>query len=288
MPELPEVEVVRRGADKWFVGRRVRTVTVLHPRAIRRHLPGVDDFSGRLAGARICATDRRGKYFWFVLDNGDALVTHLGMSGQLRVSSSGQEGPSPHVRVRVEFDDDRDDLLFIDQRTFGGMFLDDLAPRDANGSSIPASLAHIAADPLDVRFDQPFVVEAIRAKRSSVKAVILDQTVVSGIGNIYADEALWRARLDWQRSGDSISRSKLNSLIDSSREVMSEALVVGGTSFDSLYVNVNGSSGYFSRSLAVYGREGKPCPRCAGPISREHFANRSSFRCVRCQRRSVG
>jgi len=220
------------------------------------------------------------------------------MSGQLRVASPASPGTN-HLRVRIGFDDDRDDLMFIDQRTFGGMFVDDFvevpypsAKRDPGrasrnaGFEVPAALSHIAADPFDPLFDQSATVRRIRAKQSPIKAVILDQSVVSGIGNIYADESLWRTQLDWQRSAATVSRSKVIELIDNAREVMSEALAAGGTSFDSLYVNVNGSSGYFSRSLAVYGREGQPCERCGGPISREHFANRSSFRCPRCQRRA--
>jgi formamidopyrimidine-DNA glycosylase len=294
MPELPEVEVVRRGADTWFVDRRIRSVQVLHPRATRRHLPGPDDFGARLIDARIVATERRGKYFWFRLDTGEALVTHLGMSGQLRVASPDSLGTT-HLRVRIRFDDDRDDLMFVDQRTFGGMFVDDFvqltSPRDSSGRrdgayEVPAALSHIAADPFDPLFDQSATVRRIRAKQSPIKAVILDQSVISGIGNIYADESLWRTRLDWQRPAASVSQSKINELVDNARDVMAEALDAGGTSFDSLYVNVNGSSGYFSRSLAAYGRQGQPCGRCGGLISREHFANRSSFRCPRCQRRA--
>jgi formamidopyrimidine-DNA glycosylase len=298
VPELPEVEVVRRGADTWFVDRRIRAVQVLHHRATRRHLPGPDDFAARLVDARILATQRRGKYFWFRLDTGEALVTHLGMSGQLRVASPSSV-MTDHLRIRIEFDDDRDDLIFVDQRTFGGMFVDDLVnvnhpgtrrnpygPVSERVSEAPAALRHIAPDPFDPLFDQSATVRRIRTKQSPIKAVILDQSVISGIGNIYADESLWRTRLDWQRSAASVSRSKVSELIDNARDVMSEALAAGGTSFDSLYVNVNGSSGYFSRSLAAYGRQGQPCLRCGAPISREHFANRSSFRCPRCQRRA--
>ena len=220
------------------------------------------------------------------------------MSGQLRVASPSSV-MTDHLRIRIEFDDDRDDLIFVDQRTFGGMFVDDLVnvnhpgtrrnpygPVSERVSEAPGALRHIAPDPFDPLFDQSATVRRIRTKQSPIKAVILDQSVISGIGNIYADESLWRTRLDWQRSAASVSRSKVSELIDNARDVMSEALAAGGTSFDSLYVNVNGSSGYFSRSLAAYGRQGQPCLRCGAPISREHFANRSSFRCPRCQRRA--
>lgn len=282
MPELPEVEVVRRGADHWFTGRRIAAVEVSNPRAIRRHVPGEADFIGQLSGATVTGTKRRGKYFWFTLDSGDVLVVHLGMSGQLLVQQP-TDDTNRHLRVRVTFDDARDELWFVDQRTFGGMFLDEVADEEA----IPTTLAHIAPDPLSAEFDRRATVRRMRRKQSPVKAVLLDQSVVSGIGNIYADESLWRARLHWQRPAASISPARLREVLDHSREVMVEALAAGGTSFDSLYVNVNGSSGYFSRSLAAYGREGQPCRRCGSLMLREQFANRSSFRCPRCQRRGA-
>ena len=280
MPELPEVEIVRRGAHHWFAGRRIRSVTVSNPRAIRRHEQGEADFIGQLVGATITGTQRRGKYFWFTLDSGDVLVVHLGMSGQVLVQQAADE-PNKHLRVRLTFDDDVDELWFVDQRTFGGMFIDEAADEH----SLPVSLTHIAPDPLSAEFDLRNTVRRMRAKQSPVKAVLLDQSVVSGIGNIYADESLWRARLHWQRPAASVTPARLREVLDHSREVMTEALAAGGTSFDSLYVNVNGSSGYFSRRLAAYGREGEPCLRCGSPLVREQFANRSSFRCPRCQRR---
>lgn len=279
MPELPEVEVVRRGAEHWFVGRTIDRVEVLNPRAIRRHDAGEHDFIGQLVGTMILGAHRRGKYMWFSLDSGAVVIVHLGMSGQVLVHQCNDQ-PNPHLRIRVSFTDSRDELWFVDQRTFGGMFVDE-ARSPVTG---PDSLRHIAADPLSPDFDLRATVRRMRAKNSPVKAVILDQTVVSGIGNIYADESLWRARLHWQRPASGIPSGRLRELLEHSREVMTEALAQGGTSFDSLYVNVNGSSGYFSRSLAAYGREGEPCLRCGTPLVREQFANRSSFRCPRCQR----
>lgn len=281
MPELPEVEVVRRGAQHWFSGRTIAEVSVSNSRAIRRHLPGEADFVGQLVSSTITGTGRRGKYFWLTLDSGDVLVVHLGMSGQLRVQDC-EDPPSPHLRVRMRFTDDRDELWFVDQRTFGGMFIDEVAEAGA----IPESLSHIAADPLSEEFDQRAAVRRMRTKNSPVKAVLLDQSVVSGIGNIYADESLWRARLHWQRPASSVPAHRLRELLGHSQQVMTEALAAGGTSFDSLYVNVNGSSGYFSRSLAAYGRVGQACPRCGTPIVRERFGNRSSYRCPHCQRRA--
>ncbi|MFL6072626.1 MAG: bifunctional DNA-formamidopyrimidine glycosylase/DNA-(apurinic or apyrimidinic site) lyase [Mycobacteriales bacterium] len=276
MPELPEVEVVRQGLDKWVVGRTVRAVEVHHPRAIRRHLPGPNDFAARVAGRVIEAARRRGKYFWLPLDSGETVVGHLGMSGQMLVVPP-DTPPGPHLRVRFTFTDGGLDLRFVDQRTFGGLYLDSGDP--------PESLAHIALDPLDPAFDAAGFVAALRRRRTGLKRALLDQTVLSGVGNIYADEALWRAKLHYARATDTLRRPEAERLLAALREVMAAALADGGTSFDSLYVNVNGESGYFERGLEVYGREGEPCRRCGAPIRRDAFMNRSSFSCPRCQPR---
>jgi formamidopyrimidine-DNA glycosylase len=283
VPELPEVEVVRRGLAQWVAGRRIGTVEVGHPRAVRRHVPGAQDLAARLAGRTPVAVSRRGKYLWLPLDGRDvALVAHLGMSGQLLVVPP--EAPDEtHLRVRVRFDDGGRELRFVDQRTFGGLALDPLVP-DGSGGALPATVAHIARDPLDPAFDEPAFVAALRRRRTGVKRALLDQRLVSGIGNIYADEALWRARLHWAAPTDELAAPRVRGLLGHARDVMSEALAQGGTSFDSLYVDVNGSSGYFERSLAAYGREGLPCLRCGRPMRRESFANRSSYRCPCCQR----
>ncbi|MEU0552904.1 bifunctional DNA-formamidopyrimidine glycosylase/DNA-(apurinic or apyrimidinic site) lyase [Dactylosporangium sp. NPDC006015] len=278
MPELPEVETVRRGLDKWVSGRRIATVEVLHPRAIRRHLPGAVHFADVLAGRRVGAVQRRGKYLWLPLDDEDALVGHLGMSGQLLMQPV--EAPAEvHLRVRFTFDDDGPELRFVDQRTFGGLAV------SAGGAVLPVELIHIALDPVDPSFSDEAFVENLRRRRTDVKRALLDQTLISGVGNIYADEALWRAKLHGARPTDQISRPAVRRLLGHVRDVLNEAIVQGGTSFDALYVNVNGESGYFDRSLNAYGREGLPCPRCGTPIRRESFMNRSSFSCPRCQPR---
>ncbi|SDI85552.1 DNA-(apurinic or apyrimidinic site) lyase [Actinokineospora alba] len=283
MPELPEVEVVRRGLERHVTGRTIASVDVLHPRAIRRHVPGAIDFASRLVGHSLDAARRRGKYLWVELSSGEAVLAHLGMSGQMLVQSA--EAPDEkHLRVRVRFADDGPELRFVDQRTFGGLSVEDTVVVD--GDTLPEPVAHIARDPMDPAFDLDAAVRALRAKRTEVKRALLDQTVVSGIGNIYADEALWRARVHWARPTERLSAAKARELIGAATDVMAEALVAGGTSFDALYVNVNGQSGYFDRSLAAYGQEGLPCPRCGSPIRREPFMNRSSFSCPRCQRRS--
>jgi len=280
MPELPEVEVVRRGLQAHIEGRSITTVEVLHPRAVRRHDAGAVDLTARLSGARITGTGRRGKYLWLELDDGDAaLVVHLGMSGQMLL------GPIPnphHLRIGAVLDDGTA-LSFVDQRTFGGWQLADFV--SVGGTLVPAPVAHIARDPLDPLFDRDAVVAVLRRKHSEIKRQLLDQTVVSGVGNIYADESLWRAKINGARIAANLTRLRLGELLDAAGEVMREALVEGGTSFDSLYVNVNGQSGYFERSLNVYGRVDRGCRRCGAVIRREKFMNRSSFYCPTCQPR---
>jgi formamidopyrimidine-DNA glycosylase len=280
MPELPEVEVVRRGLQARVVGRTITAVRVHHPRAVRRHEAGPADLTARLLDARIVGSDRRGKYLWLTLDDGDcALVVHLGMSGQMLLGTVPNVG---HLRIAAVLDDGTT-LSFVDQRTFGGWLLADLVSVD--GSVVPAPVAHLARDPLDPRFDADAVVKVLRRKHSEIKRQLLDQTVVSGIGNIYADEALWRAKVNGARPADALTRRQLTAVLGAAADVMRDALAQGGTSFDSLYVNVNGQSGYFDRSLDVYGREGKLCRRCGAVIQREKFMNRSSFSCPGCQPR---
>jgi formamidopyrimidine-DNA glycosylase len=285
MPELPEVEVVRRGLENHAAGRVIAEVEVLHPRAIRRHELGSQDFAGRLKGLRIAAARRRGKYLWLELDSGEAVLAHLGMSGQMLVRPEGADDEK-HLRIRFRFDDGGPELRFVDQRTFGGLALADVV--EVDHVLLPAPVAHIARDPMDPDFDPVAAVGALRRKRTEVKRALLDQTLVSGIGNIYADEALWRARLHWARPTDRLTTAKGAELLQHATDVMNEALEVGGTSFDALYVNVNGQSGYFERSLNAYGQEGEPCGRCGRPIRREPFMNRSSFSCPKCQPRPRG
>lgn len=284
MPELPEVEVVRLGLQEHVAGRVITEIDVRHPRAVRRHPGGGADLAARLRGVRVSGTGRRGKYLWLTLsDTGaepdEALVVHLGMSGQMLL---GPIANTDHLRIAAVLDDGTE-LNFVDQRTFGGWQLADLVGVD--GVAVPAPVAHIARDPLDPDFDRAAVVKVLRGKHSEIKRQLLDQTVVSGIGNIYADEALWRAGVNGARIAASLSAAALGRILDSAAEVMSEALRQGGTSFDSLYVNVNGQSGYFDRSLNVYGRADRECHRCGAVIRREKFMNRSSFYCPRCQPR---
>jgi formamidopyrimidine-DNA glycosylase len=290
MPELPEVEVVRRGLAAHIAGKTITAVRVHHPRAVRRHEAGPADLIARLLNNRIIGTGRRGKYLWLTLGDGSALVVHLGMSGQMLLglpTSAGARSQLPepredHLRIEALLDDGTA-LSFVDQRTFGGWMLADMVTVD--GTDLPVPVAHLARDPLDPHFDRDGVVTVLRRKHSEIKRQLLDQTVVSGIGNIYADEALWRAKLNGTRLASSLTRRQLGELLDAATEVMTEALGQGGTSFDSLYVNVNGESGYFDRSLDAYGREGEPCRRCGSVMRREKFMNRSSFYCPKCQPR---
>ena len=275
MPELPEVEVVRAGLARHVPGRTITRVEVLHPRPVRRDPRGPEGFALGLTGRRIEDVRRRGKYLWLPLDGGDALLGHLGMSGQLLVRPS--DAPDDrHLRVRMVLTDGLD-LRFADQRMFGGLLLSE------GGAELPPEIVHIARDPLDPLFDETGFVRRVRRRTAGVKRLLLDQTLVSGIGNIYADEALWRARIHGDRPGDRLSGPQVRALLQHAREVMTDALGEGGTSFDTLYVNVNGESGYFDRSLNAYGRAGEPCGRCGTPIRRVAFMNRSSYFCPRCQ-----
>lgn len=292
---------MRDGLARHVLGRTVTAVEVRRESSVRRHDGGAPDFAGRLRGRTLTAAVRRGKYLWLLLDgeeSGEALLAHLGMSGQLLVRAGGEPDATdahPHLRTRLHLagpDGDRV-LDFVDQRTFGHLMVADLVPTPDGApaglgsplAALPAPAVHIARDLLDPHLDRRGLVTALRRRRTEVKRALLDQTLVSGIGNIYADEALWRAQLHGRRPADALRPVQVGRLLDAATEVMTEALRVGGTSFDALYVDVNGSSGYFDRSLAVYGQEGRPCPRCGALVVRDAFMNRSSFTCPRCQPR---
>ena len=320
MPELPEVETVRAGLELYVVGRTVAAVEVLNPRAVRRDVSGPDGFAAAIAGRTFLGADRRGKYLWLALDDGrlprpmaetatvsgaqpsdisrgdappyppeEALLAHLGMSGQF-LTGDHERPLSPHVRVRFTFTDGGPDLRFTDQRTFGHLMLSAVAGVGGAVAGagparlLPEPILHIAPDPLESAFDPKDFAARLARKKTQIKRALLDQSLISGIGNIYADEALWRAKLHWARPTETLKPAELSRLLDAVRDVLLEALKAGGTSFDALYVNVNGESGYFDRSLNAYGREGEPCGRCATPIRRDAFMNRSSYSCPRCQR----
>lgn len=341
MPELPEVETVRVGIADHSLGRPVRAVRVVDARSLRRHLPGPAHFEAALTGRALRGAYRRGKYLWLTLSEADgtladeALVVHLGMSGQLLVRDEpgGKSGNDSevcaafdeqprHLRVALELGaagaiggaactnraSTGQRLLFVDQRIFGGMFLSPLVPDvpaavaanevapDEMGQSevperflVPEAVKHIARDPLDEFFDPAAMRRKFLRTSSGIKKVLLDQSVISGVGNIYADEALWRARLHYGKPARTLSAAQTRELLEAVTQVLRESLAAGGTSFDALYVNVLGESGYFERSLNAYGRAGEPCHRCAEAgrttlMVREPFQNRSSYRCPHCQR----
>jgi formamidopyrimidine-DNA glycosylase len=276
MPELPEVEVVRAGLENLVLGSQIGAVRIHHERAVRHN---VGDLTQQLEDATIVRVARRGKYMWLELDRPFVLMIHLGMSGQIRVN----ESPSMHPHVRLDWNVIRPGeptrfFEFVDQRTFGGLRISD---QDHKGE--PSAISHIAKDPFDPMFDVDQFADSLVKRSTQVKRALLDQHLISGIGNIYADECLWRVGLDGTTPCDRLDRLSAVKIVMAVTQVMNEALVAGGTSFDSLYVNVNGESGYFSRSLSVYGREGAPCERCGNPITRSRFMNRSSFHCLTCQ-----
>ena len=279
MPELPEVETVRAGLAKYVTGKRIVQAADFHPRAVK---PSSIAPLNSIIGSKIKSVNRRGKFLWLTLDRPVAIVAHLGMSGQLLVQP--KDSPA-HKHMRASFllsgkplAQKQNEIRFVDQRTFGWVSIEEYE------GNVPASVAHIAVDPFEENFDLSKVVNRIRSRKSAIKPTLLNQEIVSGIGNIYADEALWRAKIHPEIICEDLSNAEVKRLINSAIEVMAEAISAGGTSFDEQYKNVNGESGYFERSLAVYGQEGEPCPRCGTAIRRIAFANRSSHFCQRCQR----
>jgi formamidopyrimidine-DNA glycosylase len=319
MPELPEVEVVRAGLEPAVSGALITGVEILDDRSLRRHNRALGDFEDLATGARIDGAVRRGKFLWLPLQpradspGGQApplaIVAHLGMSGQVLLRAPG-EGAEPLLRIRLALDHPVHGELavhFVDQRIFGSMAVDTLQPtvdgRPAGYSGpglapgapqtgppaawsalIPSQVAHIGRDPLDPWFSAPEFYSSLARSRSGIKRVLLDQGVVSGIGNIYADESLYEARVHFDQPAASLSAGTKRRLLTAVRAILLRALAEGGTSFDAQYVNVNGQSGYFSHSLNAYGQHGRPCARCGTELVRVKFMNRSSHYCPRCQR----
>lgn len=296
MPELPEVEVVRAGLEPAVSGATIAGVEVFDERSLRRHASGVADFTARLTGRTIRSAVRRGKFLWFPLDDDEAIVGHLGMSGQMLLRSPGDDADRL-LRIRLQLEHPEHGELwlhFVDQRIFGSMAVTALVPTTdgaAGGfgdevATVPDQVAHIARDPMDPAFDDDVFLRRLREKRTGVKRALLDQTLVSGIGNIYADESLWAARIHPEQETARLGLGRAGRLLEEVRSVLAKALAEGGTSFDAQYVNVNGQAGYFAHSLNAYGRQGKPCARCGTLIVREQFMNRGSHRCPVCQRRT--
>ena len=287
MPELPEVEVVRAGLEPAVTGARVASITVFDERSLRRHDGSSEDFVQRLTDAAFIGASRRGKYMWLpIADSAEALVVHLGMSGQVLLRDRFTDDKLTRIRLELVHPSHGDlRLNFVDQRIFGSMAIDSLVSTvDVAAERVPTQVSHIARDPLDPHFDDALFLRRLAARRTGIKRALLDQSLVSGIGNIYADEALWAAKVHYDQPTDRLSRARATRLLAEVRAVLIKALAEGGTSFDAQYVNVNGASGYFSHSLNAYGQQGKPCPRCGRPIVREQFMNRGSHFCRFCQR----
>ena len=292
MPELPEVEVVRAGLEPAVTGATVESVVVYDERSLRRHPGPSEDFIDRLTGRRMLAPERRGKFLWIPLSPADpveapeALVLHLGMSGQVLLRDRTTD--DLRTRIRLELVHPEHGALrlnFVDQRIFGSMAIDTLVQtKDHPLQLVPTAVAHIARDPLDERFDDAAFLTRLAKKSTTIKRALLDQTLISGIGNIYADESLWAAKIHYEQPTATLSRPRATLLLAEVRAVLTKALAEGGTSFDAQYLNVNGQSGYFAHSLNAYGQQGEPCPRCGRPIVRESFMNRGSHFCPWCQR----
>ncbi len=293
MPELPEVEVVRAGLEPAVDGARVASVTVFDERSLRRHDGPSEDFIDRLVGSVFMAPERRGKFLWLpisspveLVETSSALVVHLGMSGQVLLRD--MQTDDTHTRIRIELEHPEHGPLrlnFADQRIFGSMAICALEQtQDRPEQLVPTQVAHIARDPMDEHFDDALFLARLARKNTTIKRALLDQTLVSGIGNIYADEALWGARVHYDRPTATLPKAAAKVLLAEVRKVLTQALSEGGTSFDAQYLNVNGESGYFSHSLKAYGQQGRPCPRCGRLIVREQFMNRGSHFCPRCQR----
>ena len=277
MPELPEVETVRRGLQHLVTGYKITQAQQLHPRALKSESIAPLE---SLQGAKITGTNRRGKFMWLTLNRPYVLVAHLGMSGQFLIHQKDRP-KATHVRAQFTLSKPlrTQELVFNDQRTFGWLSVEETT------NNIPASAQHIAPDPFDPLFDKEMTIKNYRKRNIKIKTALLNQEIMSGVGNIYADETLWRAKIHPEISTADLSAKKISTIIDFATEVMSEAINQGGTSFDDLYINVNGESGFFEQSLAAYGQEDEPCPRCGTPIKRITFGQRSSHFCPRCQRR---
>lgn len=283
MPELPEVEVVRRGLAEHAAGHTIVQATIYHPRVVRNQLGGAVEVESNLEGLKVSAVNRRGKFLW--LELADALnqptnlglLVHLGMSGQMLIKDPDSPA-SPHLRAKLRLDDGHE-VWFVDQRTFGYWWLGDIH------EGAPTKISHIAPDLLEDAADFPAIARQLKARGREIKRLLLEQEIVSGIGNIYADEMLWAAQIHPQQRSDRLSLQRLEYLLECGRKVMIKALAQGGTSFDALYVNVNGNSGYFSLSLNAYGQTDEPCARCGTPISKIVVGGRGTHYCSKCQRR---
>jgi formamidopyrimidine-DNA glycosylase len=277
MPELPEVETVRRGLHTIITGFRIADAQSLHPRAMKSE--SIAPLAS-LNGAKITGTNRRGKFMWLTLNRPYVLTAHLGMSGQFLIHQPNRP-KATHIRAQFQLKKALRnlELVFNDQRTFGWLSIEETT------NNIPTSALHIAPDPFDPSFDIDATINNYLRRTIKIKTALLNQEIMSGVGNIYADETLWRAKIHPETLTSDLTKKKIATIIETATTVMQEAISQGGTSFDDLYINVNGESGFFEQSLNAYGQEGEPCPRCGTPIKRISFGQRSSHFCPKCQRK---
>lgn len=270
MPELPEVETVRRGLSAQVTGRRIAEVRCFRP-DLRYPLPDFRPLSGR----KCRAVRRRAKYLQFVFED-SLLVWHLGMSGRFHVLDASLPIQA-HEHVRIVFDNGQS-LRYMDARRFGYAGI-----LPASGWQAHPWFARLGPEPLEAGFGGEYLFNRARGRKTAVKPFLMDAGVVVGVGNIYASEALFRAGIHPARAAGRISRRRLEALAACVREVLAEAIAAGGSTISD-FVQVDGRPGYFAHAFQVYGREGAPCPRCAGAIRRITQSARSSFYCPKCQR----
>ena len=277
MPELPEVETVRRGLHTIITGFRIADAQSLHPRAMKSE--SIAPLAS-LNGAKITGTNRRGKFMWLTLNRPYVLTAHLGMSGQFLIHQPNRP-KATHIRAQFQLKKSLRnlELVFNDQRTFGWLSIEETT------NNIPTSALHIAPDPFDPSFDIDATMNNYLRRTIKIKTALLNQEIMSGVGNIYADETLWRAKIHPETLTSDLTKKKIATIIETATTVMQEAINQGGTSFDDLYINVNGESGFFEQSLNAYGQEGEPCPRCGTPIKRISFGQRYSHFCPKCQKK---
>jgi formamidopyrimidine-DNA glycosylase len=278
MPELPEVEVMRRDLEREVVGKKIKAVEVTGTRSVRRH-KNRKEFITILTGRKITGVQRRGKYLVMKLDGNDALVVHLGMSGQLLRAKTAREKAPKHTHVAITFT--QGGLLrFVDPRTFGEMFV---APYDELDQQVD-ELAHLGLDPLETALSWELFGRMLAEKKTKLKPLLMDQKFIAGIGNVYSDEILFEAGLKWERQSDSLSQQEVRRLYRAISETLQDAVKYRGSSLaDEQYVDLFGKPGEYQEHHQVYGREGESCMRCRRPIHRARYSNRSTFYCDACQ-----
>ena len=277
MPELPEVEVVRRDLEREIVGKRVKSVEVDGMRSVRRH-HNRKQFINRLEGLKFTGVERRGKYLLCRLEGGDVLVIHLGMSGQLLRTKTARDAKAKHTHVIITFTQGGQ-LRFIDPRTFGEMFV-----TEVDALSRVSELSHLGIDPLENAMSWEQFGNLISQRHAKLKALLMDQKFLAGIGNIYSDEILWGAGLKWDRMSDSLSAQEVRRLYRAMVETLQDAVKHRGSSLaDAQYVDLFGKPGEYQQHHTVYARDGESCRRCRHPIVRARYGGRSTFYCEACQ-----